>query len=116
MTGAAVSVTETTELADVAMLLETKRIKRVPVLRDGKLVGIVSSAYLVRALAATKDDPVSGAYNDDRQIRERLLTETFRRRKASRAHPRCTARRRAHRSVSIAGCSARGRLPHSVAK
>ena len=37
--------------------LETKRIKRVPVLRDGKLVGIVSSAYLVRALAATKDDP-----------------------------------------------------------
>jgi hypothetical protein len=89
----------------------------VPVLRDGKVVGIVSRAYLVRTLAATKDDAVSGAYNDDRQIRERLLTEAFRRRKASRAHPRCTARRRAHRSVNIAGSSQRpGRLPHSVAK
>ena len=75
MTREVVSVTETTELADVAMLLETKRIKRVPVLRDGKLVGIVSRANLVRALAATKDDPVSGVYNDDRQIRERLLAE-----------------------------------------
>jgi len=75
MTREVVSVTETTALADVAMLLETKRIKRVPVLRDGKLVGIVSRANLVRALAATKDDPVSGVYNDDRQIRERLLAE-----------------------------------------
>ena len=44
MTRDVISVTDTTELADVAMLLETKRIKRVPVLRDGKLVGIVSRA------------------------------------------------------------------------
>ena len=42
MTRNVISVTDTTELADVAMLLETKRIKRVPVLREGKLVGIVS--------------------------------------------------------------------------
>jgi len=37
------------------MLLETKRIKRVPVMRDGKLVEIVSRANLVRALAAAKN-------------------------------------------------------------
>jgi CBS domain-containing protein len=44
MTRDVVSVADTTDLADVAMLLETRRIKRVPVLRDGKLVGIVSRA------------------------------------------------------------------------
>ena len=52
MTSEVTSVSETTELADIANLLETKRIKRVPVVRDGKLVGIVSRANLVRALAA----------------------------------------------------------------
>ena len=35
MTRGVVSVTEKTDLAEIAMLLETKRIKRVPVLRDG---------------------------------------------------------------------------------
>ena len=40
-------------VADIAVLLETNRIKRVPVLRDGKLVGIVSRANLVRTLAMT---------------------------------------------------------------
>ncbi len=52
MTSEVISVSETTELADIANLLETKRIKRVPVVRDGRLVGIVSRANLVRALAA----------------------------------------------------------------
>jgi CBS domain-containing protein len=52
------------------MLLETKRIKRVPVVRDGKLVGIVSRANLVRALAAAKSEPATNADNDDRTIRE----------------------------------------------
>ena len=49
MTRDVISVSDTTELADIATMLETKRIKRVPVLRDGKLVGIVSRANLVRA-------------------------------------------------------------------
>src|SRR5215471_11763246 len=52
MTGDVISVDEMTPLADVAMLLETKRVKRLPVLREGKLVGIVSRANLVRAIAA----------------------------------------------------------------
>jgi hypothetical protein len=75
MTRQVVSVTEMTEPADVAMLLETKRIQGVPVLRNGRLVGIVSRANLVRALAVTKNDPVSGACNDDGQICEKLLAE-----------------------------------------
>src|SRR5271157_3749492 len=46
MTRDVISVTETTSVADIAVLLETNRIKRVPVLQDGKLVGIVSRANL----------------------------------------------------------------------
>jgi len=75
MTREVISVSDTTELADVAMLLETKRIKRVPVLRDGKLVGIVSRANLVRALAITESEPVIDADIDDRAIRDKLLAE-----------------------------------------
>jgi CBS domain-containing protein len=75
MTRDVISVAETTELAEVAMLLETKRIKRVPVLRDGKLVGIVSRANLMRALAVTKSDPTIDADDDDQTIRRKLLSE-----------------------------------------
>src|SRR6516225_7623321 len=75
MTRNVISVADTTELADVAMLLETKRIKRVPVLRDGRLVGIVSRANLVRALAATKSAPATIADPDDRAIGDQLLRE-----------------------------------------
>jgi len=73
MTHDVVSVSETTELGEIANLLETRRIKRVPVLRDGKLVGIVSRANLVRALAATPREPASDS--DDRSIRAKLLAE-----------------------------------------
>jgi CBS domain-containing protein len=75
MTRNVVSVIEATRVADIAVLLETHRIKRVPVLRDGKLVGIVSRANLVRALAMTISEPASGAESDDRRIRDKLLAE-----------------------------------------
>jgi CBS domain-containing protein len=75
MTREVISVSDTTDLADIATLLETKRIKRVPVLRDGKLVGIVSRANLVRALAMTKTEPTIEADSDDRTIRAKLLAE-----------------------------------------
>ena len=75
MTRDVVSVTDTTELADIAILLETKRIKRVPVVRDGKLVGIVSRANLVRALATTKSAPATIADPGDRAIGDQLLAE-----------------------------------------
>jgi CBS domain-containing protein len=70
-----ITVPDTSDLADVAMLLETKRIKRVPVTHDGKLVGIISRANLVRALATTSSAPAIVADADDRSIREQLLSE-----------------------------------------
>ena len=75
MTRDVISVSDTTELADIATLLETKRIKRVPVLSDGKLVGIVSRANLVRALAMTRSEPTIEADSDDQTIRQKLITE-----------------------------------------
>jgi CBS-domain-containing membrane protein len=74
MTREVITVSDTSELAEIANLLETKKIKRVPVLRDGKLVGIVSRANLVRALAAAGGQ-LAGDVADDRTIREKLLAE-----------------------------------------
>jgi hypothetical protein len=73
MTPDVISVTETTELAEIAMLLETKRIKRVPVVRDGNPVGIVSRANLVRALAVVKNEPMTDTDREDHAIRDKLL-------------------------------------------
>ena len=75
MTSEVISVSDTTELADIANLLETKRIKRVPVVKDGQLVGIVSRANLVRALAAAGARLTADTATDDRTIRQKLLEE-----------------------------------------
>jgi CBS domain-containing protein len=50
MTRDVVTASERTGLPAIADLMSKHRIKRVPILRDGKLVGIVSRADLVRAL------------------------------------------------------------------
>lgn len=53
MTTAVISVTEDTDIADVRHLLVDRRIRRVPVLAGGRLVGIVSRGDVV-ALMATE--------------------------------------------------------------
>lgn len=75
MTRDVVTVTEDTPAGDVAHLLETRRIKRVPVLRDGKVVGIVSRADLLRGLAARRDAPAASASVEDEAIRKQILEE-----------------------------------------
>ncbi len=54
-----------------ALLLEKHRIKRVPVVRAGRLVGIVSRADLVRRLATLPAKPARPT--DDRTLRRRML-------------------------------------------
>lgn len=51
MSSNVVTVDHDTPIVAIAALLEQRRIKRVPVLRHGKMVGIVSRANLLRALA-----------------------------------------------------------------
>jgi CBS domain-containing protein len=74
MTESVITVDDTTPIAEIARILETRRIKRVPVLRDGKLVGIVSRANLLRALA-TRLQATAPSQVDDQRIRTALLTE-----------------------------------------
>jgi CBS domain-containing protein len=52
MSAPVVRITETTEASEIARLLEEYRIKRVPVVRDDRIVGIVSRADLLRAFTA----------------------------------------------------------------
>jgi CBS domain-containing protein len=51
MTRFVVSVPEGASLAEVADVLDTHRIRQVPVMSDGRLVGMISRADLVRKLA-----------------------------------------------------------------
>ncbi|HLQ28356.1 MAG TPA: CBS domain-containing protein [Ktedonobacteraceae bacterium] len=46
-----ISVSEETPVGEIAMLLTERKIKRVPVVQDDKLVGIVSRADIVHAVA-----------------------------------------------------------------
>ncbi len=72
MTRDVVTVTEDSNVGEIAELLEQRRIKRVPVVRDGKLVGIVSRANLLQGLAARKEK-IEAPSTDDRSIRDRVM-------------------------------------------
>ena len=54
MTSKVVTATPDTPLRDIATLLEKNGIKRVPIVKDGKMVGIVSRANLLQALASSR--------------------------------------------------------------
>jgi CBS domain-containing protein len=51
MVSPVVTVSESTAVEEIADTLQRHHIKRVPVLRDGRMVGIVTRADLVRALS-----------------------------------------------------------------
>lgn len=66
------TVTEDVDLVDVVELMEKHHVKRLPVMRDGRLVGIVTRSSLLRALATIPSAP---AASDDNAIRRQLMTE-----------------------------------------
>jgi CBS domain-containing protein len=68
-----VSASEDTPLDEIATLLEKHRIKRVPIIKEGKLVGIVSRSNLIQALASAQIG-VHPAIEADRTIRSELLS------------------------------------------
>lgn len=75
MTREVITVTEDMPVGDIAHLLETKRIKRVPVVREGKVVGITSRADLLRGLASRRDTLPATTLPADEIIRTRVLDE-----------------------------------------
>ena len=68
------TVSEETSLEEVVRTMERERIKRVPVVRGGKLVGIITRANLLHALA-TVARTVPPVERDDAAIRDRILSE-----------------------------------------
>jgi len=73
MTRTVIAVAEDTPLFEIAELLEKHHVKRVPVTRDGTLVGIVSRANLLHGLAAKGSATAGTGSSDDRAIRKNLL-------------------------------------------
>ncbi|MBN8955158.1 MAG: CBS domain-containing protein [Rhizobiales bacterium] len=69
-----VTVGEDSPLEQIVSLMEKHRIKRVPVLRGENVVGILSRANLLRALAGIAAN-VTRSSVDDRAIRDSLLAE-----------------------------------------
>jgi CBS domain-containing protein len=73
MTREVVTATEETPLEEVVRLMERHHVKRVPIVADGKLCGIVSRTNLLAALLQlAAAAPPSGA-SDDAALRERIV-------------------------------------------
>jgi CBS domain-containing protein len=71
MTSDVITVSEDTSVEEIARLTEERKIRRVPVVRDRKLIGVVSRADLLRVMVATstRAEPPS---LDDQALRERV--------------------------------------------
>ncbi|GIK79167.1 MAG: CBS domain-containing protein [Pseudorhodoplanes sp.] len=72
MTAPVRSVAEDTPLDDVVMLMERYHIKRVPVMRGERPVGIITRANLIRALASVSRE-LAPTTAGDSEIRERIV-------------------------------------------
>ncbi|MGH7047678.1 MAG: CBS domain-containing protein [Stellaceae bacterium] len=89
MTRDVVVVAPDRSLAEIVALMERRRIKRVPVVAGGALLGIVSRTDLLAALARALDAqpalPAAGVEDGDEAIRRRVLAELERANWAPRA-------------------------------
>ena len=74
MTQTPITVAEDTALEKAVHLMESHRIKRLPVMRDGKVVGIVSRANLLQALASVVGNIPSAGPNDA-AIHDQIMSE-----------------------------------------
>ena len=81
MAQGATTVTEDTPAREIASLMYARNIKRVPVVRDGKLVGIVARSDLVRALAEKLGEKPAAA-----GTAQETLNEALRRRREETGH------------------------------
>jgi CBS domain-containing protein len=75
MTSPAISATPDTELVKIASLMEKNGIKRLPVVEEGRLVGLISRADMLRAFAELSGATVAAPTVADEQIRKRLNAE-----------------------------------------
>jgi CBS-domain-containing membrane protein len=69
-----ISIDEDMPLQQIADLMERRHLKRVPVIRDARLVGIVSRSNLIRALASVEPS-IDNASHDDASLRAAIVDE-----------------------------------------
>ena len=74
MTRDVVTAAEQTDLKEIAGLMQSRGIKRVPIVRDGQVVGIVSRANLLQGLLAREPHVVETVASDD-NLRDRVNEE-----------------------------------------
>ena len=74
MTRTVVTTTEDRPVEEVVELMERHRIKRVPVVRERKIIGIVSRANFLRAVARLADEAPALSASDE-EIRKKIMTE-----------------------------------------
>jgi CBS domain-containing protein len=72
MTKSPLTITEDTALAEIVALMEKNNVKRLPVVRGDKVVGIVSRANLLQAVASLARE-VPDPTADDDHIRNRVI-------------------------------------------
>ena len=77
MTKEVITATPFTSIGELAELLETKKIKRVPIVEAGKLIGIVSRANIIQALAARDHAELPSVTLSDQEIRKTVLEECY---------------------------------------
>ena len=73
MTRSVTTVSEDAALADIAEIMQTERIRRVPVTRGAKLVGMVSRSDIVRSLATRPHAGHEPTDRDDDIIRFKVI-------------------------------------------
>lgn len=73
MSSEVITATEDTPLTEIAAILERNRIKRIPIMRGSELVGIVSQANLVQALASS-DMATQDGLDESRIIKQEILS------------------------------------------
>lgn len=75
MTTRVVTATPDSPLADIATLLEKNSIKRVPIMGNEKIIGIVSRANIVQALASmTNETKKTSSHPRDSEIRKKVIS------------------------------------------
>jgi len=74
MTSDPVTVTESTPLEEVARLMERHQIKRLPVVRGKKVVGMITRNNLIQIMA-TRGRAIPPLTDDDQSIRSTILNE-----------------------------------------
>jgi len=72
MTRNVITASPETSVSELAALLEKNSIKRVPIIKDKRIVGIVSRANLLQGLASLKDKAPQ-ARADDSAIRDSVM-------------------------------------------